>query len=232
MILDMVHETDNLLKSYTDTLTQKNQEGAIQNTYEEINRLEKNLTSILNAYRLRKYFLPDDIDQISYLQNELISIKTLLVKTKPDFVDNKNYNQLTALDNIQNSVNRVANYISRAWMIYVQSQIQPYQELANIAETLPQMKAKIVQVNNLIRQLEVIEQKIPNHSIWSDFTSKKQQLAILLDNLQGLDEAKRQFLHKVRTKSAFVSDLTPDLLRWCKEQGISSSLVVRFIDRA
>ena len=230
MILDLIEKTQIKLQTYTQAQAQKNQQEAIQDTYREITKLEKELGAFLSAYRLRKHYLPDDIS-IS-VKEKLNNIKQLLLQSKTYFSEDKNYKQSIPLDIIQKSIKSAKNDISRTWMIYVQQQIQPYQELANIAYKLPQMNAKTGQINSLIHQLEGIAQKFPNKNIWSEFESKKQQLAILLDNLQGLDVENRKFLEEVRTMRASVSDLTPDLLIWCNEQGISSSLVVRFKDSA
>lgn len=230
MILDLIEKTNTQLQAYTLAQSQKNQHVAIQNTYKEIVKLEKELDGLLKAYQLRKHFLSDDISKS--VKEKLKNIKQQLQLSENFFLEEKNYKQSITLDIIQKSVKSAKNDISRAWMIYVQKQKQPYQELANIADTLPQMKNKTGQIESLIQQLERIAQKLPNKNIWSEFESKKQQLAILLDNLQGLGEEKRQFLERIRTRRASVSDLTPDLLKWCEEQGISSSLAVRFKDRA
>lgn len=230
MILDLIEKTHIQLQAYIQAQAQKNQQEAIQNTCSEIIKLEKELDNFLKAYQLRKHFLSDDIIQST--KEDINNIKKLLQESETDFSENKNYKQSITLGAIQKSIETAKNNIRRAWMIYVQQQIQPYQELARIADTLPQMKEKTGQIESLIQQLEGIAKKLPNKNTWSEFESKKQQLAILLDNLHGLGEEKRKFLEMVRSMRASVADLTPDLLKWCNEQDISSSLVVRFKDRA
>ncbi len=165
------------------------------------------------------------------IKNDLNKIKSLLSESKNDFSESGNYKQSLILDSIQNNIQNAKNNIQRAWMLFVQGQIQPYKELARIADTLPLMKASLDQIDDLIMYFDGLVQKSPNINVWNEFNSKKKQLMNLLDNLRGLDEDKRQFLDKVRAMRAVVSDLTPELLQWCVEQDIATSLVVRFKDR-
>ena len=229
MILDLITETNQQLAKYTQIQSQKFQQEDIKNTYNEIYKLEKSLNELLEAYKLRRHFLSDDISQS--IKNDLNKIKSLLSESKNDFSESGNYKQSLILDSIQNNIQNAKNNIQRAWMLFVQGQIQPYKELARIADTLPLMKASLDQIDDLIMYFDGLVQKSPNINVWNEFNSKKKQLMNLLDNLRGLDEDKRQFLDKVRAMRAVVSDLTPELLQWCVEQDIATSLVVRFKDR-
>ena len=85
MILDLITETNQQLLRNTKIQSQISQQEDVKNTYNEIVRLEKSLNELLEAYKLRIYFLPEDISQS--VKIDLNNIKSSLDESKKDFLE-------------------------------------------------------------------------------------------------------------------------------------------------
>jgi uncharacterized protein YoxC len=226
MIIDLIQNTSEQLEAYKQLQTQKNQLSTIQITQASIHKLEKELNNLLEAYQLRAHYMPEEVK--SLVRERLKTALQRLKLSQRDFSANLEYKQFSLIDELFEDIKESTRFMLQAWAIHLQQKVRPYMELAHIAQTLPQMQSKLSEIDLILAQTENIAKRIPNQKNWDDFNIKLHKLEVLLENLKGLDREKREFLDKVRSKQARVSDLTPELLKWCMDQGIATSLLVRF----
>jgi len=227
MLFDLINSTSEIIEEYQTSLQIKNQEFDIQNTLAQLKNVNFELEQLIDGYKLRNELFPDQDD---LFKEKLYTIYKDIQEVKNKFIIDKKFKQATEIQQISTSINDHKRMIERFWFLYVQNHIHPLQELATIAETLPQMKDQISRVNEILNKLESYKQRTPNLKVFDDFKKYSTQLSDLLEDIKGLDEDKVIFLKKILKKTASVSDLTPEILEWCKSTNISISLVVRFKD--
>ena len=228
MIIDLIDKTQKQLDAYTQAQVRKNQQEDIENIYREITNLSVQLSILIEGYQVSIHFAPPDI--VSSIEQKIKTIKSSLIQSKTDCFNNHDFKQVINLENIKSNIVNTTNDIHRLWLSHVQELVSPYRSLANIANTLPKMQGISNTINRYIENLDQISNKPPNITLWYTFTEILQQLATELNELEGLDKEKKEFINNIRQKQALVSDLTPELLEWCNHQGIATVLTVRFKD--
>lgn len=225
MLTDVVKLTRGEIDKYVRLQTQIKQLEHIKNTKSELDVLQRKCTQIMVAYELLHPHL-DDMQRVS-VESNIEAINSRLKSSYSEFLKG-NYEQARILGQISVSVKSLDDNLSRLWLIYAQEQIRPYQELMRIAKTLPQMERNISQIETLIGELNSATKTLPTLQSWSNFHAKLQQVAGLLEDIQGLSQEKRDFLQSIREGKATLSNITPQLLEWCNQIGLSEVLVLRF----
>lgn len=225
MLPDVVRETQVELDKYEVALTQQNQIQHIQDTLSELIAIQKQCSRVIVAYDLLKPHL-GSVEQEAIF-NSIEGIHSRLNNSRTDFIDGT-YRQAQMLGNIKHLVNSLHSNMEKLWMLYVQDKIRPFDELTRIAKTLPQMRQYTSQLDTLITELNITAKSLPNVRIWGDFHAKLNQVASLLKDIEGLSREKRDFLNIVLSGQASLHHITPEILEWCAEVGLSNSLILRF----
>ena len=225
MLTDVVKQTRDEIDQYVQLQTQIKQLEHIKNTKAELDTLRRRCTKIGVAFELLHPHL-DDMQCVS-VEGNIEAINTRLRASYSEF-QKGNYEQARMLGQISVSVKSLDDNLGRSWLIYAQDQIRPYQELMRIAKTLPQMEQSISQIETLIAELSSATKNLPTLQSWSNFHTKLKQVEKLLEDIQGLSQEKRDFLQSIREGKATLSNITPHLLEWCDQIGLSEVLVLRF----
>lgn len=225
MLPNIIVATNRALDEYVQSQTQIKQRDHIQNTLQGLVALQKQCSQIAIAYELLQPHLVHR--EKLPITLSIRNISSRLKNSSAEF-NKEAYQQARDLSQIASSVKSLHDNLTELWLVYAQDKMRTYQELARIARTLPQMNQSIPQIDKLIHEMASATKNLPTMSSWSMFHSQLQRLAELLDDIQGLPQEKRELLQLISDGKATLKDITPDLLKWCREIGLSDSLVLRF----
>jgi hypothetical protein len=139
------------------------------------------------------------------------------------------YRQVKELDALGRMIEELDTFLARAWASFVLAETQPHFELLELVATLPEVSGQIGTVRPLRDRLQSASSRLPrNQSNRAQFESDLLALQNSLANLSGLDRDVTEFLRKVQKGTASMSDLTDEILDWCRENERATAFKISF----
>jgi hypothetical protein len=139
------------------------------------------------------------------------------------------YRQVRELDALGRLIEELDSFLTRAWASFVLAETQSHFELLNLVGTLPEVSGQIGTIRSLRDRLQSASGRLPrNESTRAQFESDLLALQNSLANLSGLERDVTEFLRKVQKGTASMSDLTDEILDWCRENERATAFKISF----
>ena len=149
------------------------------------------------------------------IRQECKSILSAIVSSRSNFAHD--LRQANALLWAESSLQETQKNIEHQWRSYANEQVRDPLHLLNLVKYLPEVATQADLYDALKKRLQRCINEVPKHpEQLAIFEQNVQELTRLLNAIQGLDIAVKEFLQKVIDGQATIKDLTPDVRVWCQ----------------
>lgn len=137
--------------------------------------------------------------------------------------------QTNSLNGISRNLSRLKLDMEASWKLSAGEMLQPYFDLFNLVQQLPEFSAQSVQLFELKRRLSLYKDNIPkNMQEMRDFKQKFERFKIALSSVEGLTPKIQAFLSKVVSGTAVLADMDKEILDWCNQSNRNRVFLIKF----
>lgn len=223
MILSRIEAVRTRVDEYTRLSRINTQADNIQKTAEALRDVNNEIAQWTEIFPLLAPHSPEE--EVATIRGQARQVRDRLERSQHAFEND--LNQVPNLNRL--GIKGLMDNTARSWFLYAGELLRPYEQLISVAEQLPKMRTSMDEIRVLHHKLDRQKNALPrNVRAWKSFQEQYAALAAALDVLEGLDESKRVFLEKVQNKRATLADLSPELLAWCREEGLADELKIGF----
>lgn len=160
-----------------------------------------------------KLGVKDSIDQLNNSLREFSSVRR----------------QTNTLNGIVRNLTRYKADTETSWKLAVEAMLQPYFELFNLVQQLPEFTTQNSELLLLKIKLAQYKTNIPKNTLeMRDFRQKFEKFKKLLSSVEGLTPKIQNFLAKVVNGTAVLADMDQEILDWCSQSGRNRVFLVKF----
>lgn len=135
------------------------------------------------------------------------------------------FRQASRLAGVSKRVQALVETTKEAWSAYAAAQIRPLNELARIAQLLPEMEQSFGTIQSQLIEIRRYQSQLPRQpQEIMGFESRLTELRTALKDLRGLPDEVQSFLAKVLEGEATFVDVTPTVFEWCHSSGLAKRL--------
>jgi len=200
------------------------QADTIANVGERMMALSQKLTDWAAGFNACQKYLVDAESRA--LQNTAARLHRQLSESSTAF-DRGNYQQVALISSATDSAQRLFDATQHGWSTYAQGKLSPILPLLDLAAQLPGLQDAVARLRIEWDALRTLATKLPKSS--AEVTRFHERLAALDDKVRAassLNDEQRSFLNRLRLGEATLNDLSPELLVWCKQNGLARSLKI------
>ena len=201
--------------------------GEVENQrYREIKKTKySNLSSKLEKEKIRL----DNLIDFKYVMGkniENLSLKSIVDKLK-EIQEHIDYDQVDDREGTQVHlvIDKIESQLKMEWKNYCQLMTN------GVITTLTNVKPFFTdedEINIIINTLMGYENMWPiNREKYDRFIENIELAKNKIDSLELTDEVRR-FIRRITSNNATLSDLTPDILKWVKDNGYESKIKLKF----
>lgn len=220
MIIDTLRSTNSVM---LDSIQVTNNKQAAKTFKEQVVALGlctptlEQLLNVINA--LRKKQIAENIFTLELKESLQTTVDNCGEKTNDHTLDS------ATVQALKNAIDLCKSTTETAWKDAADKQCSTViDSLNSLKSLLPDKK----EAEDLLDALGKAKLKMPTSSKGIDeFLEKVSRGKDIVDNLH-LDEEVEKFINKVKMQKATVSDLTPHILEWLKDNNLMNTMKVRF----
>lgn len=197
----------------------------IDASYQRLTEISKLLQETLASFHLIQSRLTND--QITESIRQLQNIQNKLKESHEKFAIE--YRQVQKLIAVEKLVQELQGFLTRAWASYVMAQTQPHFNLLNLVEKLPEVTVQGSLIAPIRQRLESASSQLPRREFHlTQFDADLQALQNSLADLSGLSAEVTEFLRRIQKGTATITDLTDEVLAWCRENERARAFKISF----
>ena len=190
----------------------------------QITALDQKLTDWATGFNACQKYLVDD--ESRSLRSTATRLQRQLMESSNAF-DRGNYQQAGAISTANDGAQKLYDATQHGWSTYAQGKLSPILPLLDLAAQLPGLQDAAARLRIEWDALRTLATKLPKSS--AEVTRFHERLAALDDKVRAgssLNDEQRSFLNRLRLGAATLNDLSPELLEWCKQNGLARSLKI------
>jgi hypothetical protein len=134
------------------------------------------------------------------------------------------------INNASKKLKTVSGLLAARWGEYAKKQLEPYLELRQLVDYLPEVAADKANIDTLVNQIKAQGSSVPKtEEQLAQFDQRLAHLSSRLDAIAHLPDQVRLFLSKVVANTATMADLSPEVLTWIREGNREGAFAIRFV---
>lgn len=197
----------------------------ISDSYQKLREISKLLQEIIISFDLIKPRLTNE--QTAEAIKQLQGINNKLHESREKFMSQ--YRQIRELSWVEKLIQDLKRFLEQAWASYVLVQTQAHFELLNLVQKLPEVTIQGGTPASLREKLHSSSNQLPKKtSQLTQFDADLKALQNSLANLSGLSAEVTEFLRRVQKGTASITDLTDEVLAWCRENERAEAFKISF----
>jgi adenine-specific DNA methylase len=225
MIVTLVNDIQAQISRRNELEQRRDNRNNIADSYQRLSATSKLLQETITSFQLIQLRLTND--QTTEVMGKSQIIQSRLRESREKFLTE--YRQVQKLGAIEKLVQDLQDFLRRSWTSYVLAQTQPHFDLLNLVEKLPEVTVQGNTIAPLRQRLQSASSQLPQReSRLAQFDADLQALQNSLANLSGLSAEVTEFLHRIQKGTATVSDLTDEVLAWCRENERAGAFKISF----
>lgn len=225
MIVTLAQEVRSRLVTVDQLEVTRNEISNIEATREELEKVAQDVLVLTTTFSALRPRIAAPVAET--VRNQCERIAADLERSLARFASERR--QVSDLKQIQRRLQEARSSLAQGWSTYATSVVRPSRELLQLVGGLPEIAAQRGTIDQLIAQLDSQAQAAPRSEVeLTRFDERVRDLEGRLAALKQLDPEIKAFLTKVRTHEATIEDLSPAVLRWCREGSHASSFVISF----
>jgi hypothetical protein len=160
-----------------------------------------------------KYGIKDTIEQVQYSKKDFSSARR----------------QANTLKVISNNLSRLRADTEVSWKLAAEQILQPYFELFNLVQQLPEFRTQGPQLFAWKDKLSGYITNIPKNIVeMRDFKERLSKFKSAISSVEGITPEVRDFLAKVANGTAVLADMDEKILEWCRQSDRSRVFQIKF----
>lgn len=197
----------------------------ISDSYQKLREISKLLQEIIISFDLIKPRLTNE--QTAEAIKQLQGINNKLHESREKFMSQ--YRQIRELSWVEKLIQDLKRFLEQVWASYVLVQTQAHFELLNLVQKLPEVTIQGGTPASLREKLHSSSNQLPKKtSQLTQFDADLKALQNSLANLSGLSAEVTEFLRRVQKGTASITDLTDEVLAWCRENERAEAFKISF----
>lgn len=169
-------------------------------------------------------------ERIVVIENQLRLLADSLRVLKETFArDRRQARQLQGP--VRAQAQQLYTMVTAGWREAAESRARPLLQLLDLVQRLPEMQGQHGVVVQLRTRLQAGIERLPqSESQISAFDADCAALETLLDEMRGLSAPVKAFLANVAERKARLSDLSDEVLAWCRQGTRASAFSITFAE--
>lgn len=225
MIITLANDIQTQISRRNELEQRRNNRNNIADSYQKLSTTSKLLQETIASFQLIQPRLTND--QTAEVMGKLQIIQSRLKESREKFPTE--FRQVQKLSTVEKLVQDLQSFLAGSWASYVLAQTQPHFDLLNLVEKLPEVTVQGNTIAPLRHRLQSASSQFPQReSRLAQFDADLQALQNSLTNLRGLSTEVTEFLRRIQKDTATVSDLTDEVLAWCRENERAGAFKISF----
>lgn len=225
MIVSLVRETCELIREIDEREKAKNDAESVEETLGALTALSEKVIQLQTSIQLLAGRLPSsDIKSAIFIGERCAS---QVSRSAEQFVIQPR--QKIELQATQSQIQKALDSLQTAWQSYAAECMREPFDLYRLVCSLPEVAAHKAAYDDLQRQLLTAKNTLPSSARQlQDFDRAIEQFKQLLREIEGLSEAVKAFLLKTLGGTAFLADVTDEVLQWCRQGQRAQTFSIQF----
>jgi hypothetical protein len=224
MIVSALDQTQQVLRTYTQFLQDRQQQQQLRETLEWISKFHQAIKTFVDHYTLLEPRLRNSLP--SDVANRVLSIQGKLLASRTAF-DSSRW-QVRLLKQILDETDRLNQVLLETWQAYVEQAIQPKRELYRLLAELPEIRSRQQMFKDKFDFLGRLARVLPGeHAMLQTFDDHLSNLTTLLTDVEGVTPVIQNFLQQVHQGRFTIADLNDEILTWCSVNDRGKSFMIK-----
>lgn len=225
MIVSITQDIEKKIARQNELTTIRNSQKDVEDTNEELKQVKKSLRQFVRLYQVLHERL--DRKDKTFIMAKAAQIQVKIRSLHKEFTSQPR--QVSELRQLKSEIKQLTQKVEKAWKVYANQQVKPHFDLLKLVRLLPEIAKDITIINRLQNKLNLTINKPPNSiDALKQFDRNHQKLKGHLANLTGLHPNVRVFLNKALRGQATITDLSPEVLAWCRQKGRAQAFKISF----
>lgn len=214
----------NLIAEYTTLSSRASQAATIQRTRQALKELDGAVELLAAAISTVAPLL--DLTELEQLRTSAHTLARLIVRSKDLFPSQTN--QTVQLAAAKRDAETLWEGVRSGWKKYANARVQPLREKVIFARQLPSMRAGREERTRILDSLTRRVAELPTAPAHlRGFENDLRELGEHLAALAGDTPEHTSFLGRAVAGTATLDDVTPEILDWCRREGLAGQIKVK-----